>query len=53
MSEAVREALLAQYTKTLKLPAVAREYPSLARQARQEGCDYTAAQKFRFRGLPT
>ncbi|MFQ5796936.1 MAG: ATP-binding protein, partial [Candidatus Bipolaricaulia bacterium] len=40
MSEAVREAVLAQYTKTLKMPAVAREYAALARQAREEGWDY-------------
>jgi DNA replication protein DnaC len=40
MSEAVREAVLAQYAKTLKMPAVAREYPALARQAREEGWAY-------------
>ncbi len=40
MSEAIRAAVLAEYTKTLKLPAVGREYPALGRQAREEGWPY-------------
>lgn len=40
MSHSVREAVLAQYSKTLRMPALAREYPALARQAREEGWDY-------------
>ena len=39
-SEAARDAVLAEYLKTLKLPAMGREYPSLSRQARDEGWDY-------------
>jgi DNA replication protein DnaC len=41
MSEAtVREAVLQEHLRTLKLPGVAREYPALARQAREEGWAY-------------
>lgn len=41
MSEAaVRDAVLQQYLRTLKLPGVAREYPTLARQARDGGWAY-------------
>ena len=40
MSQAVRDAVVAQYAKTLKLPAMVREYPALARQAREEGWAY-------------
>jgi DNA replication protein DnaC len=39
-SAAARDAVLAEYVRTLKLPAVGRECPSLARQARKEGWDY-------------
>lgn len=37
---APREAVLAQYLKHLKLPAAGREYPALARQARDGGWPY-------------
>lgn len=40
MSDALRDAVLSQHAKTLRLPAVAREYPALARQAREEGWPY-------------
>ena len=40
MSEAARAAVLGEYCKELKMPAVRREYPALARQARNDGCDY-------------
>lgn len=40
MSRSVRQAILADYTKRLKMPTVAREYAALARQAREEGWDY-------------
>lgn len=40
MSETLRDAVLASHTKTLKLPAVAREYAALARQAREGGWPY-------------
>ena len=39
-SQAATAAVIAQYLKDLKLPAVAREYPALARQAREEGWAY-------------
>ena len=34
MSETAQDALIRQFCKELKLPAVLREYPALARQAR-------------------
>jgi DNA replication protein DnaC len=37
---AVREAVLAEQLKALKLPGVAQEYPALARQARDAGWPY-------------
>lgn len=41
MSEAaVRDAVLQEHLRALKLPGVAREYPALARQAGQEGWAY-------------
>jgi DNA replication protein DnaC len=40
MSTAARDAVIAEYVKALRLPAVGREYPALARQARDEGWDY-------------
>jgi len=41
MSEAaVRDAVLLAHLRALKLPGVAREYPVLARQARDEGWEY-------------
>lgn len=40
MSDAARQAVLAEHLKTLKLPAIAREYPGRARQARDAGWDY-------------
>jgi len=40
MSAAVREAVLAEQLKALKLPGVAQEYPALARQARDAGWPY-------------
>lgn len=39
-SRAARDAVLSEYLRTLKLPAMGREYPSLSRQAREEGWDY-------------
>lgn len=41
MSEtAIREAVLTEHLRTLKLPGLAREYPALARQARDGGWAY-------------
>jgi DNA replication protein DnaC len=40
MSSGVRDAVLQQYCRELKLPAVLREYPALARQARDSGMAY-------------
>lgn len=41
MSEAaIRDAVLQEQLRTLKLPGVAREYPALARQAREGGWAY-------------
>jgi len=40
MSVAVRDAVLAEHLKTLKLPGIAQEYPGLARQARDAGWPY-------------
>jgi DNA replication protein DnaC len=41
MSEAaIRDAVLQEQLRTLKLPGVAREYPALARQAREDGWAY-------------
>jgi DNA replication protein DnaC len=37
---AAREAVITDYTKALKLPAVAAEYQGLVRQAREGGWDY-------------
>jgi DNA replication protein DnaC len=37
---AAREAVIAEYIKTLKLPTVGRQYVKLARQARDEGMPY-------------
>jgi DNA replication protein DnaC len=37
---AVREAVISEYLKTLKLPAFAAEYRGLVRQAREGGWDY-------------
>lgn len=40
MSEAVRDAVIAGHCRQLKLPGVLKEYPSLARQAANEGWTY-------------
>ena len=40
MSQAACEAVIEEYIKVLRLPAFGREYPSLARQARNEGWRY-------------
>lgn len=40
MSDAAREAVLAGLCRELKLPAVLRNYPALARQARDAGLPY-------------
>jgi DNA replication protein DnaC len=40
MNEAARAAVLAEYVKLLKLPTVGKEYPQLARQARDGGWPY-------------
>jgi DNA replication protein DnaC len=37
---ATRDAVIAQYTKALKMPTLGREYAALARQARDEGWPY-------------
>lgn len=36
----VRDAIVSGYARSLKLPAVGREYAGFARQAREEGWDY-------------
>ena len=40
MSIEVRQAVLGEYLKRLKLPAVAREYMGLAREAEQNNAGY-------------
>jgi DNA replication protein DnaC len=40
MSTPVVDAVISEYVKELKLPAVGREYDALARQARQDGWPY-------------
>ena len=40
MSEAAREAVIQEHCRELKLPAVLREYPAVARQARDRGAAY-------------
>lgn len=40
MSDVARQAVIAEHLKTLKLPAVARDYAARARQARDGGWDY-------------
>jgi len=40
VSYAAREAVIAEHLKTLRLPAVARQYPAAARRARDAGTDY-------------
>jgi DNA replication protein DnaC len=40
MSEAARDAVIAAYCREMKLPRVLREYPTLARQARDGGWPY-------------
>jgi len=35
-----RDAVIVQYGRVLKLPAVVREYPALCRQAQKEGWPY-------------
>ena len=40
MSVSVREAVIAEYIKMLKLPTVGRQYPVFARSARDEGWPY-------------
>lgn len=40
MSAAARQAVIAEQLKTLKLPAIARDYVARARQARDGGWDY-------------
>ena len=37
---AIREAVLSEHLRTLKLPGAAKEYQSLARQARDGGWAY-------------
>lgn len=39
-SASAREAVLDEYLKTLRLPGIRREYPSLARQAGEEDWEY-------------
>lgn len=40
MSAAARDAVLASLCRELKIPAVLRQYPTLARQARDSGMEY-------------
>ena len=40
MSEAVRDALILEHTKSLRLPTVGREFPAVSRQARDAGWPY-------------
>jgi DNA replication protein DnaC len=40
MSQSAREAVIAEYARSLKMPTLVREYPELARQARDEGWPY-------------
>ncbi len=40
MSDAICEAVILQYCKLLKMPAAAREYKALARQAQDGGWSY-------------
>lgn len=40
MSDAARNAVILEYTKTLRLPTVGREYPGVSRQARDDGWPY-------------
>lgn len=40
MSEAARDAVILDYTKTLRLPTVGKEYPGVSRQARDDGWPY-------------
>jgi DNA replication protein DnaC len=40
MSVSTRDAVIAEYVKTLRLPTVGREYTALARQARDDGWPY-------------
>ena len=40
MSEAVRDAVILEYTKTLRMPTVGKEYPGVSRQARDDGWAY-------------
>jgi DNA replication protein DnaC len=40
MSDSARDAVITEYLKTLKLPTINRQYPELARQARDAGWPY-------------
>ena len=40
MSEAARDAVILEYTKTLRIPTVGKEYPGVSRQARDDGWAY-------------
>jgi DNA replication protein DnaC len=40
MSNSARDAVISEYLKNLKMPAVAREYPALSRRARDGGWPY-------------
>ncbi len=40
MSEAARDAVILEHTKSLRLPTVAREFPAVSRQARDAGWPY-------------
>lgn len=40
MSHAPREAVITEYLKVLRMPAIGREYQALSRQARDGGWDY-------------
>jgi DNA replication protein DnaC len=40
MSQTPRDAVIHEYVKGLKMPAIGREYPALSRQARDGGWEY-------------
>ena len=40
MSEAARDAVILEHTKSLRLPTVGREFPTVSRQARDAGWPY-------------
>src|SRR5262249_5790135 len=45
MSQTPRDAVIHEYVKVLKIPAIGREYPALARQARDGAWEYDESLK--------